>query len=169
MQLVVGRIAKAHGIGGEVSVEVRTDAFDERFAIGAVLDTDPAHLGPLTIARARWHSGRLLVAFEGVADRTMAENLRGALLVVDSATSPAIEDADEYWDHDLAGLDVLSIDGESLGVIEDVVHPPGADLLVVRRPDGSEALVPFVRDIVTTVDIPAHRVVVDPPDGLFEL
>jgi len=169
VQLVVGRIAKAHGIGGEVSVDVRTDAFDERFAIGAALDTDPAHLGPLTIARTRWHSGRLLVAFEGVADRTAADGLRGALLVVDSATSPVIEDADEYWDHDLSGLAVVSVDGERLGVVEDVAHPPGADLLVVRRPDGSEALVPFVRDIVTTVDLAARRVVVDPPEGLFEL
>jgi 16S rRNA processing protein RimM len=169
VQLVVGRIAKAHGIGGEVSVEVRTDAFEERFAVGAALDTEPAHLGPLTIARTRWHAGRLLVAFEGVSDRTLADALRGALLVVDSATSPAIEDADEYWDHDLAGLDVVLTDGQAVGVVADVAHPPGADLLVIRRPDGSEALVPFVRDIVTTVDMAARRVVVDPPDGLFEL
>ena len=169
MQLVVGRIAKAHGIGGEVSVEVRTDAYEERFAVGATLDTEPAGRGPLTIARTRWHSGRLLVAFDGVTDRTAAEALRGALLVVDSTTSPAIDDADEYWDHQLTGLEVISAGGERLGVIEDVLHPPGPDLLVVRRPDGAEALVPFVRDIVTSVDIAASRVVVDPPDGLFEL
>jgi len=169
MQLVVGRIAKAHGIGGEVSVEVRTDVPDERFVVGATLDTDPAHLGPLVVERTRWHSGRLLVAFVAVVDRTAAERLRGASLVVDSATSPTIEDDDEYWDHDLAGLEVTSTAGDVLGVIDDVVHPPGADLLVVRRPDGGEALVPFVRDIVTTVDLTARRVVVDPPAGLFEL
>ena len=169
MQLAVGRIAKAHGIGGEVSVDVRTDAPDERFAPGTTLETDPAHLGPLTVARTRWHAGRLLVVFEGVSDRTAAESLRGALLVVDSLSSPPIDDADEYWDHQLAGLDVVSSDGERLGVVEDVAHPPGSDLLVVRRPDGSEALVPFVRDIVTTVDIAANRVVVDAPEGLFEL
>ena len=169
MQLVVGRIAKAHGIGGEVSVEVRTDVPDERFAVGATVETDPAHLGPLVVERSRWHSGRLLVAFEGVADRTSAERLRGVSLVVDSATSPAIEEDDEYWDHDLAGLQVMSTTGEILGAIDDVLHPPGADLLVVRRPDGGEALVPFVRDIVTTVDMAARRVVVDPPEGLFEL
>jgi 16S rRNA processing protein RimM len=169
MQLVVGRIAKAHGIGGEVSVEVRTDVPDQRFAVGATLETDPEDLGPLVIERSRWHSGRLLVAFEGVADRTAAERLRGAMLVVDSATSPAIDDDDEYWDHQLAGLEVVSTSNEPLGVVEDVVHPPGADLLVVRRPDGGETLVPFVRDIVTTVDIAAGRVVVDPPEGLLEL
>jgi 16S rRNA processing protein RimM len=168
VQLVVGRIARAHGIGGEVSVEVRTDAPDERFAIGSTLDTDPAHVGPLTVANARWHSGRLLVAFEGVADRTAAEALRGALLVVDSDTSPAV-DEDEYWDHQLAGLEVVSTDNQPLGVLADVLHPPGPDLLVVRRPDGGETLVPFVREIVPTVDLVGRRVVVDPPEGLFEL
>jgi 16S rRNA processing protein RimM len=168
MQLVVGRIARAHGIGGEVSVDVRTDAPDERFATGARIDTDPADAGPLTISRTRWHSGRLLVAFEGVSDRTGAESLRGVLLVVDSTTSPDTE-TDEYWDHQLAGLDVVSVDAHHLGVVEDVLHPPGPSLLVVRRPDGSETLVPFVREIVPTVDVAGHRVVVDPPEGLFEL
>jgi 16S rRNA processing protein RimM len=168
VQLVVGRIARAHRIGGEVSVDVRTDAPELRFAVGARLDTDPAELGPLTVMRNRWHSGRLLVAFDGVGDRTAAQTLHGTLLVADSDTSPATGD-DEYWDHELAGLDAVSSSGEVLGVIEDVLHPPGPDLLLVRRPDGSESLVPFVREIVPVVDRAAGRVVVEPPEGLFEL
>jgi 16S rRNA processing protein RimM len=168
VQLVVGRIARAHGISGEVSVDVRTDAAEVRFAPGAHLDTDPPRSAALTVARARWHSGRLLVCFEGIADRTLAEALQGILLTVDSATSPA-PDADEFWDHDLVGLDAISVGGEALGVVEDVVHPPGAPLLVVRRPDGSEALVPFATEIVPTVDLVGRRLVVDPPQGLFEL
>jgi 16S rRNA processing protein RimM len=63
----------------------------------------------------------------------------------------------------------VSTSNEPLGVVEDVVHPPGADLLVVRRPDGGETLVPFVQEIVPTVDLASRRVVVDPPEGLFEL
>lgn len=169
MQLVVGRIVRAHGIGGEVSVEVRTDVPDLRFADGARLDTNPAELGPLTVTRSRWHSGRLLVSFDGVSDRTAADALRGALLVADSDTSPTTTDDDEFWDHELTGLEAVSVSGGALGVIEDVLHPPGADLLVVRRPDGSEALVPFVREIVPVVDRAAGRVVIDPPEGLFDL
>jgi 16S rRNA processing protein RimM len=168
VQLVVGRIAKAHGIGGEVSVEVRTDLPDERFAPGARLETDPADRGPLTIVRTRWHSGRLLVAFADRTDRSAAEALRGTLLVVDSSTSPPAGE-DEYWDHDLDGLDVVTVDGTALGVVAEVLHPPGADLLAVRRPDGTEVLVPFVRAIVPTVDLAERRVVVDPPEGLLEL
>ena len=168
VQLVVGRIARAHGLGGEVSVEVRTDAADVRFAVGAQLDTDPSRAEPLTVLRSRWHSGRLLVTFDGIADRTMAESLRGTWLTVDSSTSPE-SDVDEFWDHDLVGLEAVSMTGDALGVVEDVVHPPGAPLLVVRRPDGTEALVPFVQEIVPTVDVVGRRLVLDPPEGLFEL
>lgn len=168
MQLVVGRIAKAHGIGGEVSVDVRTDLPEQRFAPGARLETDPPERGPLTVVRTRWHSGRLLVAFAEPTDRSAAEALRGTLLVVDSSTSPPAGE-DEYWDHDLEGLEVVTVDGAAIGVVAEVLHPPGADLLAVRRPDGAEVLVPFVRAIVPTVDLAARRVVVDPPEGLFEL
>ena len=168
MQLVVGRIGRAHGIGGEVSVDVRTDSPDLRFAVGSSLDTDPPERGPLTVTRARWHSGRLLIAFEEVGDRTAAEALRGTLLVADSSTSPPAEE-DEYWDHELTGLDALTVSGEPLGQVVEVLHPPGSDILAVRRPDGTEVLVPFVRAIVPTVDIAAGRVVVDPPEGLLDL
>lgn len=168
MQLVVGRIARAHGVGGEVSVEVRTDSPDTRFAPGMSLDTDPPERGPLEVTRARWHAGRLLVAFASVADRGAAEALRGTLLVADSSTSPAVGD-DEFWDHELVGLAAVTVDGTSLGTVEEVLHPPGADLLALRRPDGGEVLVPFVRAIVPTVDVPAGRLVVDPPEGLLDL
>jgi 16S rRNA processing protein RimM len=168
VQLVVGRIAKAHGISGEVSVEVRTDLPEQRFAPGARLDTEPADRGPLTVVRTRWHAGRLLVVFAEPADRSAAEALRNTLLVVDSSTSP-LAGEDEFWDHDLDGLDVVTVDGTSVGVVTEVLHPPGSDLLAVQRPDGTEVLVPFVRAIVPTVDLAERRIVVDPPEGLLEL
>src|SRR3954454_20469205 len=82
--LVVGRIGRAHGIRGDVTVEMRTDAPELRFAAGAVLRTDPESAGPLTVENSRMHSGRLLVKFEGVSDRTGAEALRGVLMVIDA-------------------------------------------------------------------------------------
>lgn len=169
MQLVVGRIGRAHGVRGEVAVDVRTDDPDRRFAAGSVLDTDPAEGGPLTVAGARAHSGRLLVSFVGVNDRTGAEALRGLLLVADSVTSPAVAEPDEYWDHQLVGLVALTVAGEPLGPVEEVLHPPGGDLLVVRRADAGELLVPFVREIVPEVDLDGGRLVVDPPPGLLDL
>ena len=169
MQLVVGRIARAHGVGGEVAVEVRTDSPELRFAPGTRVETDPAERGPLTVRRTRWHAGRLLVGFDEVPDRTAAELLRGTLLVADSATSPPADDPDDFWDHQLIGLRVITMAGEEVGVVDDVVHPPGADLLVVGAREGAEVLVPFVRAIVPDVDLARGHLVIDPPEGLLEL
>jgi 16S rRNA processing protein RimM len=172
MQLVVGRVGRAHGIRGEVSVQVRTDDPGLRFAPGSVLATDPAALGPLTIGSVRWHLGRLLVRFDGLADRTGAEGLAGALLLVDSADVGTPEDPDEFNDHDLIGLAVVTTAGEPVGTITDVLHH-GQDLLVITPAGGAggageETLVPFVRAIVPEVDLAAGRLILDPPPGLLD-
>lgn len=168
MQVVVGRIGRAHGLGGDVGVEVRTDEPERRFAIGAVLLTDPASVGPLTVANGRVHSGRLLLRFAEVDGRTAAETLRGTMLLVEVDPSELPEDDDEWYDFQLAGLAALRPDGTALGTVTEVVHLPAQDLLAVRTPDEREVLVPFVTAIVSEVDISAGRVVIDPPLGLFE-
>src|SRR4051812_49066720 len=132
MLLAVGRIGRAHGIRGEVSVEIRTDDPEARFAAGTSLITDPQNAGPLTIEAVRAHSGRLLVRFAGIEDRNAAETLRGILLLVDSADIPPTNDPDEFHDHELIGLAAVSADGSELGEIVDVEHH-GQDLLVLRR------------------------------------
>jgi 16S rRNA processing protein RimM len=169
VQLVVGRIAKAHGVHGEVAVEVRTDDVERRFAVGAVLETEPPERGPLAVRAVRPHSGRLLVHFDAVDDRFAADALRGTMLVVDSATSPPTDDPEEFWDHDLVGLAAVTGAGQRNGRVEAVLHPSGTVLLAVRREDGAELLVPFVAAIVPEVDVAAGRLVVDPPDGLLDL
>ncbi|RAJ63481.1 16S rRNA processing protein RimM [Streptomyces sp. Amel2xB2] len=168
MQLVVARIGRAHGIKGEVTVEVRTDEPEMRLAPGAVLATDPPRPQPLTIERGRVHSGRLLLRFEGVHDRAAAEALRNTLLVAEVDPDEQPEDPEEFYDHQLVDLDVVTLDGTSVGRVEEIAHPPGQDLLVVRREDGSEALIPFVSEIVPEVDLAAQRLVVDPPPGLLD-
>ena len=187
MQIAVGQIVRAHGIRGEVIVAVRTDEPDVRFAPGSVLGAEPPDRGPLTVAAARWHSGRLIVAFAGIGDRTAAEGLRGTLLILDSAQIPPVADPDEFYDHELIGLGVVTAAGERVGVVADVLHH-GQDLLVIRRdgapgapgrasvrgpagpaaPAADEALVPFVGAIVTDVDVAAGRLVIDPPPGLLD-
>jgi 16S rRNA processing protein RimM len=169
MQLVVGRVGSPHGIRGEVTVQVRTDDPGRRFAAGSVLATEPAARGPLTVLSSRWHSGRLLVRFAGSADRNDAESLAGILLVVDSAEVGAPEDPDEFNDHDLIGLDVLTTEGNHVGTVSDVLHH-GQDLLVVQQAGepAAEALVPFVAAIVPEVDIAAGRLIIDPPPGLLD-
>ena len=167
MELVVGRIGRPHGVRGEVSVDVRTDDPDQRYAPGTVLTGDPSRRA-LTVVSSRWHHGRLLVLFEGSVGREGAEALRGELLVVDSATAGSTEPG-EYWDHQLVGLGVVRRDGSRVGEIIEVIHLPGSEVLAVRRENGGEALIPFVEAIVPIVDLEAGHVVIDPPDGLLEI
>jgi 16S rRNA processing protein RimM len=170
MQLVVGRIARPHGVHGELTVEVRTDDPELRLGVGAVLATEPAAAGPLTVAGSRWHSGRLLLRFAGVDDRAAAEDLRGTLLVVDSADLGDPPDPDEFRDHQLIGLSVIAPGGEQVGTVADVLHH-GQDLLVVAgtgRRTGAEILIPFVSAIVTDVDVSAGLLRVSPPPGLLD-
>lgn len=173
MELVIGRIGRAHGVRGEVSVDVRTDQPAERFAVGGVVtgrEPDSSGAGDvhLTIETMRWHSSRLLLSFEGIADRTCAESLRGLLLVVEVAADERTDDPDDFYDHQLVGLAVQQRDGVVVGTVGEVVHLPMQDLLAVRRADGDEVLVPFVRDIVPEVDLSGRRVIIEPPAGLLD-
>jgi 16S rRNA processing protein RimM len=173
VRLTVARIGRAHGIKGEVTVELRTDAPERRFVPGVSLFVDPA--GPrsatlpatLVLESVRDHNGVLLLGFEGVGDRTAAEALRGVLLEAD--VDEADDDEPDAWfDHQLVGLAVVDPTGRALGEVVAVEHPGAQDRLVVRRPDGAKRLVPFVTAIVPTVDVAAGRVVVDAPAGLIE-
>jgi len=168
VRLVVGRIGRPHGVRGEVAVEVRTDAPEERFEVGTTLDTDPSDAGPLTITAVRQHGDRLLVRFEGVADRNAAEELRGVFLVIDSSELPPLDDPDEFHDYELIGLRVETTSGEAVGEVVDVLHH-AQDTLVVSGNGKAEVLVPFVRALVPEIDTEAGRIVIDPPPGLLEL
>ncbi|MFJ5142385.1 ribosome maturation factor RimM [Streptomyces sp. NPDC088707] len=168
MQLVVARIGRAHGIKGEVTVEVRTDEPELRLGPGAVLLTDPAAAGPLTIETGRVHSGRLLLRFEGVRDRNAAEALRNILLIAEIDPTEMPEEEDEYYDHQLMDLDVVLADGTEIGRITEISHLPSQDLFIVERPDGTELMIPFVESIVTEIDLEEQRAVIDPPPGLID-
>lgn len=170
--MAVGRVVRAHGIRGEVTVDVRTDDPALRFAAGSVLATDPPEEGPLTVEASRWHSGRLLVRFAGIGDRTRAEALRGTWLTVDAGAAVPPVGPDEFHDHQLTGLSVQTTSGTAVGTVTDVLHH-GQDLLVIEPPGDAhrrgEILVPFVAAIVVEVDVTAGRMVIDPPPGLLDL
>ncbi len=169
MRVVVGRIGRAQGIRGEVTVEVRTDSPEERFSPGAVLflESPPGQSREVTVAGSRWQGGRLVLHLAGVEDRTGAEALRGGLLEAEVDITDA--DDEEYHDAALRGLEVRDAAGVEIGSISDVLHLPGQDLLAVRRTGGAELLVPFVHQMVPEVDIAAGYLVVDLPEGLADL
>ena len=142
MQLVIGRIGRAHGVRGDLFVEVRTDEPELRFAVGSSVLTSDGKT--LKIAMTKWHSGRMLAHFEGYDDRT-----------------------DEFYDHQLIGLRALLVDGTLVGEISEVIHLPSQDLLAIKRDGLPEALVPFVTEIVPEIDLEAGTVTLTPPLGLL--
>ena len=160
MKLNVGRIGKAHGILGEATIEVRTDEAEDRFAIGAVLETE-SH-GNLTVASARVHNGILLLSFEGVEDRNAIETLRNELLYADVDIDAPGVDEDDYHVLQLVGCKAFLVDGDEFGEVSEVLNLPGQDVLVIKS-DSAETLIPFVRQLVPIVDIKARRMTVIPP------
>ena len=163
--IVVGRVGPPNGVRGAVIVHPFTDVPDERFAAGAVLLTGAE---PLTVEWGRWQGKRLVVLFVGVADRAQALQLRGLDLRVAASSRAPLEDPDDFYETDLIGLTATTVEGAALGPVRDVIHAPASVYLVVEV-EGRDRLVPFVQAVVPTVDVVGGRVVIDPPEGLFEL
>ncbi|WP_084076827.1 ribosome maturation factor RimM [Demequina sp. NBRC 110057] len=164
MKLTVARIGRAHGLKGEVSVEVRTDIPDERLIPGETYDTEPASAGPLTIATVRTQAGRWYLRFDEIVGRDAAEAARGVELVIDGDES---DEDDAWYVHELVGLAAVRPDGSAVGEVVDLLSMPAQDILVVKQPGGHRAMIPFVEDFVPEVDMDARRVVVTPPYGLL--
>jgi 16S rRNA processing protein RimM len=169
-QLRVGRLTKAHGLKGAIKIELYTDDPDRRFAPGATFSlqvptSSSWHGKLLTLRELRYYNGSPVAFFEDVSDRDSAESLLKAILWIDLATDEPQEE-DAWFDHQLVGLTVLR-DGAPVGTLARLEHLPAQDLLVVATDDG-EVLVPFVKAIVSAVDLTAGTVTVTPPVGLFE-
>lgn len=161
MRLLVGRIGRAHGILGEATIEVRTDEPDRRFAIGNKVQTD-SH-GELTITSGRVHNGILLLGFEGIQDRNSIEKLRNTLLYADVDINESTDDPDDYHVLQLIGCQAVLTSGQPFGEVSDVINLPGQDLLSIKTEHG-EQLIPFVHQLVPSVDIANRKIVVIPPD-----
>jgi 16S rRNA processing protein RimM len=176
MKVQVARIGKPHGIRGEVTVQLFTDAPEERFAPGARLQLEPASPlapeGAVTVRSARWNKTVLVVGLEEVPDRNGAESLRGSRLFAEALEDD--EDDDEWYEHELVDLEVRTGpedgSGPRIGVVTGLRTMPVQDLLEVELDEGGRAAVlPFVEEIVPVVDPEGGFVVVTPPPGLLEL
>lgn len=171
IDVVVGRIGKAHGLRGDVTIDVRTDEPERRFVPGTVLEVEAPRgsatpLRHLTVAGTRWHSSVLLARFEEIGDRTAAEAARGILLHATIPADATPDDPDEFYDHQLVGLAAYDVSGAALGEVTGLVHGGAQDLLTVRTPDGRDTLVPFVKALVPEVDLAGRRVVIADRPGL---
>ena len=164
MQLVVGRIGRAHGVLGEATIDVQTDDPDLRFKVGSKLTLDSGQ--ELTIKSSRWHNQILLLGFEGVDDRNQIESLRDQLISsqVDlSALAPG-----EYHYQQLIGCQVYLQNNDLVGQVREVVKLPGQDLLSVDK-NGSQVMIPMVKQIIISIDVLEKKIIVNPPEGLLDV
>ena len=164
MQLVVGRIGRAHGVQGEATVEVRTDDPDQRFAIGSTLTIENNRV--LTITNSRWHNQILLLTFAGITNRDQIEELRDQLLYTEVDTENNLPG--EYHFQQLIGCQVKLENMKEIGLVREIIQLPGQDLLAIDTPNG-EVLIPMVKQIIISVDIAAKLIVVNPPEGLLDV
>ena len=160
--VAVGKITRAHGVRGEVSVLVLSEV-EDRFAPGAVLYLEDGR--PLAVEDTRPDRGRLLVRFREVPDRDRARELVQRYLFVSEGDVPELPEG-AYWPHQLEGCEVVTEGGRSLGLIREIIHTPANDVWIAVAEDAAETLVPALRDVVVSVDVAAKRVVVREIPGL---
>ncbi|HEY7170652.1 MAG TPA: ribosome maturation factor RimM [Vicinamibacterales bacterium] len=164
----VGRIARAHGIRGQVIVNLDTDFPEARFQPGAELFIErDRRVEPLTITTVRFQQGRPVIGLRGVDDMNAAIALAGTELRVPRQWLAALPTG-TFYRHDLVGCQVETSDGRPIGVVSAVEGDQGGSRLVVDTPDG-ELLVPLAAEICPTIDPAARRIVIAPPEGLLEL
>ncbi|NDD26084.1 MAG: ribosome maturation factor RimM [Actinobacteria bacterium] len=169
--LRVGRLLKAHGLKGAIKLELYTDSPNERFIPGAsfslqVPETSAWFGKTVTVKELRWYNSQPVIFLEGIEDRTQAESLIKAILLVHQDLDQTPTEPDAWYDQQLVGLKVYR-DGEQIGTVARVDHLPAQDLLVVDYNE-TEVMVPFVKQLVPEVNVAENRVVITPPLGLFE-
>jgi len=164
-------LLKAHGLKGAIKLELYTDSPNERFVPGATfllqVPEDSAWFGKsVTVKELRWYNSQPVLFLEGIENRTAAETLIKAILLVQQDLNETPTEPDAWYDQQLVGLKVFR-DDKPIGTVARVEHLPAQDLLVVEY-NGQEVMVPFVKQLVPEVDVASGKVTITPPLGLFE-
>lgn len=161
--LVIGQFGRPHGVRGEIQFRPFTD-FPERLTPGKVILVGDSHT-PYTIKGVRGAVSRMILSFEGIADRDQAALLRNELVFVDSSELPDLDEG-EYYHHELLGLRILTEDGQDLGVLSEIIDTPANEVFLVLRSDGSELLLPAIDDVILEIDPEGEAIYVRVPAGL---
>jgi 16S rRNA processing protein RimM len=171
-KLRVGRLVKAHGLKGALKLELYTDSPDQRFRAGQELELQVPETSEwfgktVKVAELRFYNQSPVLFLQGIQDRSQAETLVKAILLIETDLEQLPEDPEAWYDHQLVGLTAL-VGEEVVGKVIRVDHLPAQDLLAIETSNG-EVLVPFVKQIVPSVDIQKGQIVLTPPAGLFEI
>ena len=167
--VAVAKIVRPRGLRGEAVAEVLTD-FPERFdGLSSVTAVFPGgERRQLTLENAWFQKERIVLKFEGLDTVEDAEGLRDAEICITETETVELEEG-EFFDWQLEGCEAVTVEGEPIGKVREVLRTGGTEVLVVDTADGREVLIPFAESICTEVDIEGKRITVDPPEGLLDL
>ncbi len=164
--LLVGQITVPHGVRGQLKFHAITSHPEHLEQIETVFVGEG--LVEYRLLRASVHKGsQMIMALEGVDSREGAEAMRGLEVYIPQTLAAPLEE-DEYYLHDLPGLNVQTVDGAQLGVVKEIIETGANEVLVVTRPDGGEALIPMIKEVVKQLDVAGGLIVVEPMPGLLE-
>lgn len=167
----VGKIVNTHGIRGELKILPQTDFADERFAKGSNLvfvDPNSSATLPVTVESAREHKTTYIIRFKGFGNINEVEKYKGWLLKVEEKYLSELAD-DEYYYHEIIGCTVVTEEGETLGEITEILSPGANDVWVVKRPKGKPLLLPYIDDVILSVDVKEKKVTARLMEGLLDL
>ncbi|MBP1156038.1 MULTISPECIES: ribosome maturation factor RimM [unclassified Paenibacillus] len=167
----VGKIVNTHGIRGELKIVLQTDFPEERFTKGGKLvffNPEQGSTFPVTVESSRFHKNMIVARFQGFNDINEVEKYKGWLLKVEEQYLSELED-EEFYYHEIIGCRVYTEEGEELGTISDILSPGANDVWVVERSKGKPLLLPYIDDVVLSVDVEQKRVMVRLMEGLLDL
>ncbi|MCA0979951.1 ribosome maturation factor RimM [Exiguobacterium aestuarii] len=165
--LYVGKIANTHGLKGEVKILAATDFPEERFKKGNTLFLDvDGTKQEMTITTYRPHKQFHLVTFKGFENINLIEKYKGLKLYVHAEHVHNLSE-NEYYYHEIIGCEAI-VDGESIGVIDDIFETGANDVWVIKRPGKSDALIPYIESVVKEIDVESKRVVITPIPGMID-
>ena len=162
--LVVGKIRKPHGINGELRMEVFTD-FPERLKPGVTVFVGKSYR-PETIVSTRWHKNLLLIKFESCQDREMAGIYRNSFVYVRVADLPDLPEG-EFYQHEILGMEVITLEGEKLGVLESILETGANDVYIIKGKDGKEILLPAIDSVIQEISLSRREIIVQVLPGLL--
>lgn len=164
--LAVGEVSGAHGIRGEIKVDLVSDDPDLFQNMDQVLlGPDGMEPVPWPLESSRLHKGRALLKLGGCDDRSSAEALRGQLVQISVDQARPLE-AEEYYEHQIVDLEVWTSGGDRLGTVVEVLYTGANEVYVVETAAGAEVLIPAIDSVVRSIDVDAGRIVVDLMEGL---
>ena len=155
--LVLGKLRRAHGVMGEIALDVYTSML-ELLAVREVVFVGETYQ-PYTIQTTRWKGDLLLLKFEGIDDRSVVSQLTNAMLYTRTDQLPAL-DEDEFYLHQLIGMDVYDTDNRLLGVLTQILETGANDVYLVTDQTGAEVLIAAVEECIVDIDLEAGKMIV---------